>query len=170
VNALREALDVDNCAAAEYQVASRAGFARLARPAVSNRSCRLGESAAEIIGRPAFRLSRTKYQLDLVIVSGIDLGFAADADVALKEIHARAKTVGLALCPEEAGPQLRLQYLGQPRGEFLHAAMWPVATYAGDLTDFTLGNDGIGLLLLGGDGRPEFALPAVTRIVFSREH
>jgi hypothetical protein len=46
--------------------------------------------------------------------------------------------------------------------------MRPIATYAGELTDLTLGNDGSRLFLLGGDGRPEFALPAVTRFVFSR--
>jgi hypothetical protein len=30
-------------------------------------------------------------------------------------------------------------------------------------------NDGTRLLLLGGDDRPEFALPAVTRFAFVRE-
>jgi hypothetical protein len=81
----------------------------------------------------------------------------------------RIKCAGTVI-PAEAGSQLRLQYLDQPRGEFLHLAMRPIAIYAGELTDLTLGNDGSGLLLLGGDGRPEFALPAVTRFVFSREH
>jgi hypothetical protein len=71
----------------------------------------------------------------------------------------RIKCAGTVI-PAEAGSQLRLQYLDQPRGEFLQVAMRPIATYAGELTDLTLGND----------GRPEFALPAVTRFVFSRAH
>jgi hypothetical protein len=167
VNALREALDSDDCGPVEHQVASRAPFVPAIGPLKRRAPCRLGASAGEIIGRPAFRLSRMRHELDLVVVSAADLGVVG-AGVALKQIYARAEALGLALCPAEAGPQLRLQYLEQPPGEFLHVAMRPIATYAGDLTDLSVGNDGGGLLLLGGDGRPDAAMPTVTRFVFVR--
>ena len=43
-------------------------------------------------------------------------------------------------------------------GEFLNIAMHPVARYTGELVDFTVGNGGAGLLLIGGDGNPDMVL------------
>lgn len=169
VNMLREALDSEDCGAGSRKVAEQPGFVR-ASVSLSRTlpHCQLGDSAGEIIGRPAFHLSRIKQELDLVVVSLIDLGFAPDEDVALEDIYARAELLNYTLCPAEAGPYLRLQYLDQPAGEFLHIAMQPIATYAGELTDLTVANGGAGLVLLGGDGRPNLLLPATTRFVFAR--
>jgi hypothetical protein len=169
VNMLREALDSEDCGASERKVAERPRFVRAAasRPG-SVPGCHLGDSASEIIGRPAFRLSRIKQELDLVAVSLIDLGFAPDEDVMLEDIYARAELLNYTLCPAEVGPYLRLQYLDQPAGEFLHVAMEPITTYAGEPTDLTVANGGAGLVLLGGDDRPNLLLPAVTRFVFVR--
>jgi hypothetical protein len=63
---------------------------------------------------------------------------------------------------------LRPNYLDQPPGEFLHLAMRPVARYSGELVDFTLGNGGTDLMLIGGDARPEVTLPGAIRLVFVR--
>jgi hypothetical protein len=76
--------------------------------------------------------------------------------------------LGLELCPAEVGPQLRLEYLNQPVGEFLHIAMRPVATYRGDLVDLTVANGGAGLILIGGDGSPELNLHSNVKFVFVR--
>ena len=76
--------------------------------------------------------------------------------------------IGLELCPEEVGPQLRLQYLTQPTGEFLHVAMKPQRTYRGEPTDFTLANGGTGLALLGGGARPDLVIPWNVKFVFVR--
>jgi hypothetical protein len=76
--------------------------------------------------------------------------------------------VGLELCPAEVGPLLRLQYVNQPVGEFLHIAMQPIATYRGDLTDLTVANGGAGLLLIGGDGSPDLKLHSTIKFVFVR--
>ena len=46
--------------------------------------------------------------------------------------------------------------------------MKPVAKYNGALIDFTITNSGYGLLLLGGDARPDTMLPGVERFVFVR--
>jgi hypothetical protein len=127
----------------------------------------LGDWADEILGRPGFPFSRKSTELDLVVVSVADLGFG-DQGAPLRDIHARALASGLELCPAEVGPVLRLNYLDQPAGEFLHLAMRPVARYSGELVDFTLGNGGSDLILIGGDARPEMILPGVVRLVFVR--
>ena len=169
VNVLREALASETCRADGLKVAGPAGPVRTtASDASGAPHCRLGDSAGEIIGRPAFRLSRLRQDLDLVVVSAAELGFNADENVALEAVDDRAELLGFALCPADIGPLLRLDYVDQPEGEFLHVAMVPIATYAGQPTDFTLGNDGAALLLLGGDGRPDLTVSAVTRFVFVR--
>jgi hypothetical protein len=127
----------------------------------------LGDSVDEAMGRPAFAFTKTKLELDLVLVSVADLGFAEDG-ASLLDVYHRAIAIGLELCPPDLGPALRLSYLDQPRGEFLHIAMRPVARYSGELVDFTLGNDGMKLLLVGGDGRPQVVLPGTVRFVFVR--
>jgi len=139
------------------------------RDALDAARIHVGDSADEILGRPAFPFSRTRTDLDLVIVTAADLGFPAQR-VALADIYARAGQLGLELCPAEAAPQLRLQYLDQPVGEFLRIAMRPVATYAGDLVDLTVANGGAGLVLIGGKTAPDLSLHASVKLVFVRPH
>jgi hypothetical protein len=127
----------------------------------------VGESADEILGRPAFTFANAPTELNLVVLSVAELGFGAQG-AALADIHERAIRIGLELCPEEVGPQLRLQYLNQPVGEFLHVAMKPQLTYRGDPTDFTLANGGAGLALLGGSARPDLVIPRNVAFVFVR--
>jgi hypothetical protein len=137
------------------------------RIAFDDARMRIGDSADEILGRPAFPFSKTETQLDLVVLTAADLGFR-EGYTSLAEIYRRAIELGLKLCPAEVGPQLRLQYVDQPVGEFLHIAMHPVAAYHGDLVDLTVANGGTGLLLLGGDGSPELKLHSTVKFVFVR--
>ena len=156
---LREALQAADCA--------------LPSPTVSGRTlmpipCQLGDAANEIMGRREFELSRAPNEIELVRVSGKDLGFAADSQPSLREIYQRAEGLGYALCPPEAGPQLRLQYTNQRIGEFLLIAMRPIRDYDGDLTIFSVGNGGSGLSLVGHSGVPDFRVPASNSFVFMR--
>jgi hypothetical protein len=136
------------------------------RDALDAAKVHVGDSADEILGRPAFPFSKTRMELDLVVVTPADLGFAGSTPIA--DIYRRAEEFGLELCPAEAGPQLRLGYLNQPVGEFLHIAMLPVGTYHGAPVDLTVGNGGAGLVLLGGDGRSDLALHSSVKFVFVR--
>lgn len=136
------------------------------RAALEAANMRMGTTADEILGRPSFGLSKVPMELDLVILTGRDLGF--QGHVALADIYRRATQLGFALCPPEAGPLLRLQYRNQPVGEFLHMAMPPVATWGGELVDLTVGNGGTGLIVLGGDGSPDVKLHASVKFVFVR--
>ncbi len=158
---LREALDVSECGPA-----TRINSARFGR--VASVACELGNSANEVLGRPGFELSRTPGQLELVLVSGKDLGFRPDSDPTLAEIYERAESVGFALCPPEVGPQLRLQYTNQKIGEFLLIAMRPIRDYGRELTILSVGNGGAGLSLVGNSGNPNARIPATTYLVFMR--
>jgi hypothetical protein len=165
VNALREDLDSLNC--------GRPVVARDRRdpdyvPGTSTPlQCVLGESAAEIIGRPAFTLNQEQTSVGLVVLSVPELGFTGER-VAIADIYARAKQLGLELCAAEVGPQLRLQYLDQPLGEFLRIAMEPIATYEGELLDLTVANGGASLLLVTGAANAEAIVHARVRFVFTR--
>jgi hypothetical protein len=136
------------------------------RNALDDARIAVGDSADEILGRPAFTFARERRQLDLVLLSVAALGFGQGG--ALADIHARALRLGFELCPEEVGPQLRLQYLNQPVGEFLHVAMQPQRTYGGELIDFTLANSGAGLSLLGGSAHPDLVVARNVVFVFVR--
>src|SRR5262249_40079080 len=129
--------------------------------------CDLGEAAGEIIGRPAFILSKTKSDLDLVVLTPIDLGLAGES-VTVAAVYARAELLGFGLCPAEVGPQLRLQYLDQPVRDALHIAMRPIVRYTGEPTAFTIMNGGAGLLLVGTDGNLDLDVSPTRRFVFVR--
>jgi hypothetical protein len=137
------------------------------RDALDAANIRVGASADEILGRPGFHFSKTRIPMDLVVLTAVDLGLEKGS-WPLRDIYRRAVQLGLELCPAEVGPQLRLEYLNQPVGEFLHIAMRPVATYRGDLVDLTVANGGAGLILIGGDGSPELNLHSSVKFVFVR--
>jgi hypothetical protein len=136
------------------------------REAFDAATIRIGDSANEILGRPAFPYGKTATDIELVLLSVAELGLDAET-ASLSDVYKRATQIGLELCPAEVGPQLRLDYRNQPRGEFLHIAMEPVATYNRDLTVLALWNDGASLLLIGSDGRSDFMAPRSWRFVFA---
>jgi hypothetical protein len=105
-------------------------------------------------------------EVELTIVSAAELGL--DAEVSSQsEVYARAKRIGLELCPAEVGPRLRLDYRDQPLGDALDVAMEPVATYSGEPTILALVNFGSGLALIGSNGRSDAMVPRTRRFVFA---
>jgi hypothetical protein len=137
------------------------------RDALDAKRIHVGDRADEILGRPAFNLSKMRRDARLVVLAVSELGFEEEG-ASLAEIYARARQLGFELCPAEVAPQLRLQYLNQPLGEFLHIAMAPIAGYGGEPTDFTVANGGAGLIcfvFIGPEApqRPETNLPAPFR-------
>ncbi len=102
------------------------------RDALDAGRIKIGVSADEILGRPAFPYAMTKTDVELVVLSAAELG-VVEWETSLSNVYKRARQVGLELCPAEVGPQLRLEYRNQPLGEALDIAMEPVATYSSDL-------------------------------------
>ncbi len=124
----------------------------------------IGNYADDTIGKPAFTVSETEKEVDLVQVTVEELGFENGADYA--NICAKAKTLGLELCTTEVGPQLRLRYKDQPKGEWLIVAMKAIACSDGDFSVFGIGHNGIGCWLDGGNGSADCFWNADSRFVF----
>ena len=129
--------------------------------------CSIGDSAEEILARPAFTLGAAKRNVELFAVSAAALGFRSGT-ASLGEIYARAQQLGFGLAAAEIGPQLRLQYLDQPLGEFLILGMAPIRTWNGEPVILTVANGGAGLILIGQDGSAEAQIPVASRFLFVR--
>jgi hypothetical protein len=133
------------------------------RDALDAANIKIGDAANEILGRPAFPYLTAKTKVEFAVVSAAELG--VESELALADVYDRAKQLGLVLCPAESGPQLRLDYRDQPRGETLIIAMEPVNTYSGEPTILSLVNWGSGLALLGGSS--DFMVGPYHRFVFA---
>jgi hypothetical protein len=94
--------------------------------------CSIGGSAEEILARPAFTVGTRKTNVELFAVSAAELGFQTGT-ARLADIYARAQQLGFGLAAAEVAPQLRLQFLDQPMGEFL-IGMEPIKTWKGGLS------------------------------------
>lgn len=112
------------------------------RKEVVKAGMKIGDWANDILGKPAFTAttSETETEVELVVASVAELGFKDGAT--RKDIYVRAQELGLDLCPPEVGPQLRLQYTDQPKGEWLVIAMEPITDSDGRLSLFGVVRDG----------------------------
>jgi hypothetical protein len=137
------------------------------RNALDAASCGIGDLAEEALARPAFTLASAKTNVDLVVVSAAELGLTGES-VALGDVYDRAERLGLSLAAAEIGPELRLQYLDQPIGEFLHVAMKPIVTWGGDPVIFVVVNGGAGLILIGRNGSADAQMPVTSAFLFVR--
>lgn len=135
--------------------------------ALNAAGCSIGNSAEKILARPAFTVSAAKTDVELFAVSAAELGFETET-APLADIYARAQRLGFGLAAAEIGPQLRLQYLDQPVGEFLIIAMNPIRTWDGEPVILTVANGGAGLILVGQDGNAHAQIPVLSRFVFVR--
>src|SRR5215467_4146480 len=133
------------------------------RDALDSARIKIGDSADQILGRPAFPYATTKTDVELVLLSAADLGVETESSLA--DVYKLARQ--LVLSCARLRPQLRLDYRNQPLGEALDVAIEPVATYSGDLTILTLVNWGTGLALIGRDGRSESMMSRTSRFVFA---
>jgi len=139
------------------------------RNELDRRGCSVGGQAAEILARPTFVVSSRKTNVELVDLSPAQLGFTSDP-VTLADVYARAQQLGLELAAAEVGPQLRMQYVDQPVGEFLIMAMAPIKTWGGEPIILNVANGGAGLILIGQDGRPEAEISVTSRFIFARSY
>ena len=135
------------------------------REALKNGGFRIGDWGNDILGKPAFKVSPKETSIELVQITVAELGFKDGAT--RKDIYERAISLGLELCPNEVGPQLRLQYKDQPKGEWLLIAMEPIAGSRGDLLVFDVVHRDDGLCLYGDRGRPSFFWDGSYRWVFA---
>lgn len=114
--------------------------AKAYRAALRANGCEIGTYADELLEK--MKITGIETEARLVQVTVKDLGFKNSATY--DEIVARAKELGLELCPAEVGPKLCLKYAGQPKGEFLTIAMEPIVDWGGGALVFCVsrGSDG----------------------------
>lgn len=127
---------------------------------------RITDNCIDILGKTAFTACLEHKEVDLVITSAAELGFANGAT--RKEIYDRARKQGLGLCANEVGPQLRFLYKDQPKGEWILIAMEPIADSDAQPRIFFLEHDDDALWLDSGDGNPVRFWDADDRWVFLR--
>lgn len=120
--------------------------------------------ANSLLISPNFKACAHEIEVELVLASLDELGFKDGAKC--KNICARAKEFGLDLCPPEVGPQLRLQYVDQPRYEWLVIMMKPIADLGGNLSMFNVGHDGNTRWLNASCGGPDYVWLCGYRYVF----
>ena len=137
--------------------------------ALAAAGCGIGNSAGEILARPAFTLSTVKRNVELLAVSAAELGFETDT-ASLADIYARARRLGFGLAAAEVAPQLRLQYFDQPIGEFLIVGMEPIKTWHGEPVILNVANGGAGLIIIGQDGSSDVQISVVSRFLFVRSN
>jgi hypothetical protein len=141
------------------------------RGALKKNGNRIGDWANDILGKPAFTVASEETEVELVVLTVEELGFKDGAT--RKDIYDRALERGLALCPAEVGPQLRLQYNDQPSGEWLVVAMEPITGSAGsdgDLRVFGVARDSGDVWLNANYGNPDNFWNADNRFVFVRRN
>jgi hypothetical protein len=134
------------------------------KKAITKAGCKIGDWANDMLGKEAFTIAPTEQEIDLVVVTVGELGFKNGAKYS--DICQRAQELGLELCPNEVGPQLRLQYKDQPKGEWLRIAMEPITDSGGDRFIFKVGHGVNDLWLDWNDGDPGIVWNADNRFVF----
>lgn len=127
---------------------------------------RIGDWANDILGKAEFTCAGMETDVDLVVLSVADLGFKEGARYS--QICEKAVEMGLALCPAEVGPALRLAYTDQPRGEWVVIAMKAITDSHRGLLVFYLEHVRVELWLSGNLGRPDDFWSSDGRFVFVR--
>jgi len=74
----------------------------------------LNEAGHTLFASRSFTTSEASSTVRTVEISVMDLGFPLGANI--NQVFGAAAAMGLALCPVELGPHLRIQYLDQPEG------------------------------------------------------
>ena len=76
--------------------------------------CMVSLWSIQALGNPDFPVVPEERTVDIVVLSMLEMGFAAGELATLDTIYNRAKQLGLEICPVETAAQLRLQFLDQP--------------------------------------------------------
>ncbi len=105
----------------------------------------ISPDAESMLKSDKFIVSERSENFTLVRLKVRDLGFTREPTT--DEIYAKAKSLGLELCPAEVGPHLRLQYQDQPLGEWFYVAMKQLIARGVIPSVFELGRDDDGLWL-----------------------
>lgn len=136
------------------------------RQALKKAGMKLDDWVSDLLNHPAFKTADQPIELSIVAPTVAELGFKDGARYA--DICQRGLELGYGLCPPELGPQLRLQYKNQPKGEVLLLVMKAIRGSIGFLDIFVVKHDGNGQWLEGSGTFPDGFFNSDFRIVFVR--
>lgn len=120
----------------------------------------------DILIDPVFTVADHETELSLVIASISQLGF--QDGTSLEQAYRTADVFGFEALPEEAGPQLRLQYKDQPIGERLIVCVKPAIGLV-NFPLFDVEHDKSGLWLRGYHMYSRNMLGSDARLVFKHQ-
>ncbi len=124
--------------------------------------------AKDLINKPAFTTWSNPVEISLVRIKVRDLGFTVNPTTT--QFFSRAKEMGLALCPAEVGPHLRLVFNNQSLGDCFWIAMEPICASDGRPNVFYVERDDSGdRWLRTGRAYPEGIWDIGCEFVFSRQ-
>jgi len=81
--------------------------------ALIEKKCMVSLWSIQALGNQGFPVVPEERTVDIVVVSMLEMGFAAGELATLDTIYNRAKQLGLEICPVETAVQLRLSFLDQ---------------------------------------------------------
>jgi hypothetical protein len=122
-------------------------------------------SARQMLNQEAFTIANDETEVDLMVITGSDLGFTGAT--MYSDICEGAIALGLQLCPAEVGPQLRLQYRDQLENKPLFIAMEAIVDSI-NANIFKISHDDTGMWLSWSYGFPDSRFPSDYRFVFVR--
>ncbi len=125
---------------------------------------KIGNWAKDILSKPALTISPSMIEINLVVVSGHELGIRRNAT--RKAIFDQGLQLSLKLCPSEVGPQGRRQYQNQPMDEALLVAMEPIIDSVGNPKLFLIERIIDGSWLRGHNGQADYFWDPHRRWIF----
>lgn len=129
--------------------------------------CKISDDVYDLlVDNRAFTVATEEIEVELVTVTVAELGFPKGVIYAV--IYTLAQEHGHALCPLELGPRLRLEYLDQPRGEWLLIAMEPLLGSEGYPSVWYVGRGTRNLWLRSNHGELDHFYDVDSRWVFCR--
>ncbi|MDP2812281.1 MAG: hypothetical protein Q8O32_01165 [bacterium] len=126
---------------------------------------KFGDWASNMMDQSTFKVASQLTELSIIALTVAELGFKDGARYA--DICQRGVSLGYGLCPPELGPQLRIQYQNQPKGQVLRLAMKPIRLSGGGLLTFAVEHCGDGLWLSAYYASPVHFYCADSRFVFA---
>lgn len=133
--------------------------------AVKSALMKIDDRANDILDKSAFTVAQVETEVELACATVKEL--TGKNMATLRDIFDAIRCIG-DLCPAEAGPQLRLQYTDQPKGERLVIAMEPITDSDGGLRLFSVEHCGDGPWLSADFGDPDGVWSGFYRFVFLR--
>ena len=141
--------------------------------AITDAGKKISDWGNGIMDQPAFTIAQQEEKLHLVETSVAEIGFPKGTTYKTfreravgTEVEFEGETYTVELCPNEAGPKLRIEYDDQPKGEWLRVAMEAITDSDGLLLLFRVEHGGGDVWLYGDRGHDDHGWGGGVRFIF----